>query len=197
MVEPGFNSGALTIFGKSKYNSNSEFENVVQSDIESSAGLVTFNGAGRYSEPELSWQNTVAPTAGPFLDSNKLGSYYQNDMFVANAGEGKIYHFDLSEDRTALALKDPLADKVVDSDTEADAITFAEGFGLVTDLELNPYDGYLYVVAPVRGSPGGGSVYKILPKSPDTINVPTSPDTINVPMSPSDAKGPASFFSSS
>ena len=66
----------------------------VKSDTESSsstaatasAGLVTFNGAGKYSEPELSWQKTVAPTAMLFLDSNKLGTYYQNDMFVANAG---------------------------------------------------------------------------------------------------------------
>lgn len=126
-----------------------------------------------------------------FLDSNKLGTYYQNDMFVADAGEGKIYHFDLSEDRKSLALRDPLADKVVDSDTEADSVTFAEGFGRITDLEVNPYDGYLYVVVPVKDSKEG-SVYKIVPKSPDSINVPTSPDSINVPPSLSDAKGPKS-----
>ena len=195
LVEPGFNSGALTIFGKSNSNSNSEFDKDVQTDTESSsataAGLVTFNGAGKYSEPELSWQNTVAPTAMLFLDSNKLGTYYQNDMFVANAGEGKIYHFDLSDDRKSLALKDPLADKVVDPETEADSVTFAEGFGIITDLEVNPYDGYLYVVVPVKDSTGG-SVYKIVPKSPDSINVPTSPDKINVPPSLSDAKGPTS-----
>ena len=196
LVEPGFNSGALTIFGKSNSNSNSESDKDVQSDTESSsaataASLVTFNGAGKYSEPELSWQKTVAPTAMLFLDSNKLGTYYQNDMFVANAGEGKIYHFDLSDDRKSLALKDPLADKVVDPETEADSVTFAEGFGIITDLEVNPYDGYLYVVVPVKDSTGG-SVYKIVPKSPDSINVPTSPDKINVPPSLSDAKGPTS-----
>jgi glucose/arabinose dehydrogenase len=192
LVEPGFNSGALTIFGKSKSNSNSEFDNAAQSDTETSdaaAGLVKFNGAGRYSEPELTWQDTVAPTALLFLDSNKLGTYYQNDMFVANAGEGKIYHFDLSEDRKSLALKDALVDKVVDSETEDDANTFAEGFGLITDLEVNPYDGYLYVVVPVKDS-AGGSVYKIVPKSPDSVNVPTSPDEINVPPSLNDVERP-------
>ena len=197
LVEPGFNSGALSIFGNSNTNSNSESDKDVQSDKESSsdaatpASLVTFNGAGKYSEPELSWQKTVAPTALLFLDSNKLGTYYQNDMFVANAGEGKIYHFDLSDDRKSLALKGPLADKVVDPETEADSVTFAEGFGLVTDLEVNPYDGYLYVVVPVKDSTGG-AVYKIVPKSPDSINVPTSPDKINVPPSLSDANGPTS-----
>jgi len=193
LVEPGFNSGALTIFGKSKSISNSESDKDVHSETESSAtaGLVTFNGAGRYSEPELSWQNTVAPTAMLFLDSNKLGTYYQNDMFVANADGGKIYHFDLSDDRKSLALKDSLADKVVDPETEADSVTFADGFGIITDLEVNPYDGYLYVVVPVKDSTGG-SVYKIVPKSPDSINVPTSPDKINVPPSLSEAKGPTS-----
>lgn len=191
LVEPGFNSGALSIFGKSKSNSHSENDNAVQSDTETTvpANLVTFNGAGRYSEPELTWQDTVAPTAMLFLDSNKLGTYYQNDMFVANAGEGKIYHFDLSEDRKSLALKDALVDKVVDSETEDDANTFAEGFGLITDLEVNPYDGYLYVVVPVKDS-AGGSVYKIVPKSPDSINVPTSPDEINVPPSLTDVERP-------
>ncbi|MGI9010862.1 MAG: PQQ-dependent sugar dehydrogenase [Nitrososphaeraceae archaeon] len=194
LVEPGFNSGALKIFGKSKDYSNYEFDNVVQSGTEGPAGLVTFNGIGKYSEPELSWQKTVAPTAVLFLDSNKLGNYYQNDLFVANAGGGKIYHFDLSQDRKLLALKDPLADKVVDSEIEEDSITFAEGFGTITDLELNPYDGTLYVVAPVRGGDSpGGSVYKIVPKFPDTVNVsPSSPpaDTGTVsPSTPSDAKG--------
>ena len=84
-----------------------------------------------------------------------------------------------------------LVDKVVDSETEDDSNTFAEGFGLVTDLEVNPYDGYLYVVVPVKDS-AGGSVYKIVPKSPDSINVPTSPDKINVPPSLSDAERPMS-----
>ena len=54
-------------------------------------------------------------------------------MFVANAKAGKIYNFDLSSDRKQLSLPGPLADKVVDSEDEASSVTFAEGFGLITD----------------------------------------------------------------
>ena len=52
-----------------------------------------------------------------------------------------------------------LADKVAETrDTGIENILFAEGFGGVTDLELGPDDGYLYVV-----SLGHGAIYKILP----------------------------------
>jgi hypothetical protein len=195
LVEPGFNSGALKIFGKSEGNSNYEFDNVVQSNTdEGPDGLVTFNGSGRYSEPELTWQDTVAPTAVTFLDSNTLGNNYQNDMFVATAGGGKIYNFDLSQDRKQLVLKDTLADKIVDSDTEEESITFAEGFTMITDLEMNPYDGHLYVVSPIDGDSAAGSVYKIVSTSPppEPIQTPFSPDIIKDPASPDIIKDPAS-----
>ncbi|MDW0150845.1 MAG: PQQ-dependent sugar dehydrogenase [Nitrososphaeraceae archaeon] len=181
LVEPGFNSGALKIFGKSESNSNSnyEFDNVVQSSSAGPDGLVTFNGTGRYSEPELSWQETVAPTSVAFLDSNTLGNNYRNDMFVSTAGGGKIYNFDLSQDRKQLALKNELSDKVVDSNVEEDSITFAEGFTMITDLEVNPYDGSLYVVSPVDGDSAAGSVYKIVSTSPpEPIQDPVSPNNI-------------------
>src|SRR5215208_5862318 len=187
LVEPGFNSGALKIFGKSESNSNSnyKFDNVVQSSTEEPNGLVTFNGSGRYSDPELTWQDTVAPTSVTFLDSNALGNNYQYDMFVSTAGEGKIYNFDLSDDRKELVLKDVLADKSVDSDSAEDSITFAEGFTMITDLEMNPYDGSLYVVSPVDGDAGAGSVYKIVSNSPpEPIQDPASPNIIQDPASP-------------
>jgi aldose sugar dehydrogenase len=187
LVEPGFNSGALKIFGKSESNSNSnyEFDNVVQSSTEGPEGLVTFNGTGRYSEPELSWQDTVAPTSVTFLDSNTLGNNYRNDMFVSTAGGGKIYNFDLSQDRKQLVLKNELSDKVIDSNVEEDSITFAEGFTMITDLEVNPYDGSLYVVSPVDGDSASGSVYKIVSTSPpEPIQDPASPNIIQDPASP-------------
>ena len=181
LVEPGFNSGALKIFGKSESNTNSnyEFDNVVQSSTDGPDGLVTFNGTGRYSEPELSWQDTVAPTSVTFLDSNTLGNNYRNDMFVSTAGGGKIYNFDLSQDRKQLVLKNELSDKVVDSNVEEDSITFAEGFTMITDLEVNPYDGSLYVVSPVDVDSAAGSVYKIVSTSPpEPIQDPVSPNNI-------------------
>jgi hypothetical protein len=181
LVEPGFNSGSMKVFGKYNSNPDPTFHSIAGFNIEEEKGpddLVTFNGHGRYSDPELSWKDTVAPTSITFLDSNVLGYNYQNDMFVANAKAGKIYNFDLSSDRKQLSLPGQLADKVVDSEDEASSVAFAEGFGLITDLEVNPYDGYLYVVAPIKGESGKGSVYKILPKSPDLISFPSGIETV-------------------
>ena len=80
-------------------------------------------------------------------------------MFVTDVVTGRIYHFDLNEDRTELILSGLLADKIAETrDTGIENILFAEGFGGVTDLEVGPDDGYLYVV-----SLGHGAIYKILP----------------------------------
>ncbi len=38
-------------------------------------------------------------------------------------------------------------------------IIFGDGFGGISDLEVGPYDGYLYVV-----SLGHGAIYRIVPK---------------------------------
>jgi hypothetical protein len=79
-------------------------------------------------------------------------------MFVTDIVNGRIYHFDLNEERTGLILGGPLADKVAETrDTGIEDIVFAEGFGGVSDLEVGP-DGLLYVV-----SLGHGAIYKILP----------------------------------
>ncbi len=96
---------------------------------------------------------------------------------------GEIYHFDLSQVRKQLVLKDVLADKVVDSNTEEDSLTFAEGFTIITDLEMNPYDGALYVVSLDNRDFGEGSVYKIVSTSPpDPLKDPASPqNTIKFP----------------
>jgi glucose/arabinose dehydrogenase len=141
LVEPGFNSGWLEITGMS---SNAD-------DFDPEDDLVSFDGKGEYSD-------TLGPTALKFLNSDKLGAEYVNDVFVSDVVTGRIYHFDLNEDRTELVLEGPLADKVAETrDTGIEDIVFAEGFGGITDLEVGP-DGYLYVV-----SLGHGSIYRILP----------------------------------
>ena len=87
-----------------------------------------------------------------------MGVDYVNDMFVADVVTGRIYHFDLNENRTELILSGLLADKIAETrDTGIENIVFAEDFGGITDLEVGP-DGYLYVV-----SLGHGAIYKILP----------------------------------
>ncbi len=82
-------------------------------------------------------------------------------MFVGDIVNGRIYHFDLNEERTELILDGLLADKVAatESVTELEQIIFAEEFGGVSDLEVGP-DGLLYVV-----SLGHGAIYKILPSA--------------------------------
>jgi aldose sugar dehydrogenase len=149
LVEPGFNSGWLEITGMSSNADDFDPEN---------DDLVNFDGKGKYSDPEFEWTVTLGPTAVKFLNSDKLGAEYVNDMFVSDVVTGRIYHFDLNEERTELVLEGPLADKVAETrDTGIEDIVFAERFGGITDLEVGP-DGYLYVV-----SLGHGAIYKILP----------------------------------
>ena len=46
--------------------------------------LVDFDGRGKYSLPEFTWNQTVGVTSIKFLDSDKLGKDYQNDIFVGD-----------------------------------------------------------------------------------------------------------------
>jgi aldose sugar dehydrogenase len=121
--------------------------------------LVTFNQKGKYSSPEFIWKQPAGPTAIKFLNSDKLGRGYQDDMFVGDI-EGNLYHFDLDKNRTALDLENEnglLADKIADTPSELNDVIFARGFGGITDIEVG-YDGYLYIV-----SHRGGSIYRIIP----------------------------------
>src|SRR5215211_6479204 len=154
LVEPGFNSGWLEITGFPSSSSASSEDDFDPEDDD----LVSFDGKGKYSDPEFEWTVTLGPTAVKFLNSDKLGAEYVNDMFVSDIVTGRIYHFDLNKDRTELVLEGPLTDKVAETrDTGIENIVFAEGFGGISDLEVGP-DGYLYVV-----SLGHGSIYRILP----------------------------------
>jgi glucose/arabinose dehydrogenase len=160
LVEPGFNSGWSEITG---FPSSSTADT---DDFDPEEDIVSFDGKGKYSDPEFEWTVTLGPTAVKFLNSDKLGAEYVNDMFVSDVVTGRIYHFDLNEDRTELVLEGPLADKVAETrDTGIEDIVFAEGFGGITDLEVGP-DGYLYIV-----SLGHGAIYRILP-STDIVSTP-------------------------
>jgi len=178
MVEPGFNSGWNKVQGIWTPIENAPGN--VTSDL---SGLVSFNGSGKYSEPELSWyQPSPGLTSLIFMNSTKLGSKYANDILVADFHNGNIYNFKLNSNRTSLLLPNALADKVVDSKNETQSSVFANGFGAITDMEIGP-DGYLYVLSVYQGGadcdpirrpnqpcvaydkPIGGSLFRILPKS--------------------------------
>ncbi len=159
LVEPGFNSGWEKVQGIWKLNDTREKESIFN-DSEK-VEFVSFDGKGKYSNPEFVWDKPVAPTALVFLNSDKLGRQYENDMFVGSAKKGTIFHFELKEDRKSLNLTGDLADLVYSKKDESSKIIFGENFGIVTDLEVGP-DGYLYVVSALKKSEG--AIYRIIPK---------------------------------
>ena len=156
LVLPGFNSGWNKVQGiwtETKQHTESK-----KIEIEN---LVDFNRKGIYSPPEFTWNKTVGPTALKFLTTDKLGQEYKNDLFVGDINNGNIYHFDLNKDRTELVLTGKLSDKVANSSEEIDEsdIVFGQGFGGITDIEVGPYDGYLYVVSSKEGK-----IFRISPR---------------------------------
>jgi aldose sugar dehydrogenase len=153
LVDPGFNSGWRKVQGFWEVKGNT-YGNMVHNPTD----LVDFGGKGKYRSPEFVWLNTTGPTAIKFLNSDKLGKQYQNDMFVADYHGGNIYHFKLNQNRTALVLNGTLTDKIANNAQELDDIKFVVGMGAITDLQVSPYDGYLYAV-----SFSGGKIYRILP----------------------------------
>jgi glucose/arabinose dehydrogenase len=143
-VYPGFNSGWRKAMG------------MALSRFDPNEDLFYFDGKGKYSDPEFVWKETVAPTALKFLNSSKLGSEYENTIFVGDVKTGNLYNFELDSTRQQLQLSPPLADKVADTPQEIQGIVFGKGFGVITDIQVGP-DGYLYILGI------DGTIYKIVP----------------------------------
>jgi aldose sugar dehydrogenase len=146
LVEPGFNSGHPEILGMQVSPSIGDESRVANT-------LEDFDGKGKYSDPEYEWGETIGPTAVTFLDSDKLGKKYENDMFVGDFNNGIVYHFDLNKERTRLDIDSGLYHRLDEK------IIFARGFGKITDIEVGP-DGYLYIV-----SINPGKIFRIVPRS--------------------------------
>jgi aldose sugar dehydrogenase len=141
LVKAGFNSGWNKVQGFWKPDGEE------MGDLELNPNsLVSFNGNGEYSAPEFVWNYTVGATAIKFLDSDRYGEEYENDMFVGDFNNGNLYHFDLNDDRTELSLDGNLEDKVANLKEEANNEVFGKGFVAITDIELSP-DGYLYILS--------------------------------------------------
>ncbi|MGI8720024.1 MAG: PQQ-dependent sugar dehydrogenase [Nitrososphaeraceae archaeon] len=159
LVEPGFNSGVRKIMGFWTKSSSGQLVIIKGVDNYDGATLVNFNGKGKYSSPELAWNQTIAPTAIKFLNSNKYGKEYQNDVLVGS-NIGYVFHFNLKPNRTELDLKGPLKDRIANNRTdELTDNTFGKGFGSISDITVGP-DGYLYIVSLTRGEN-----YRIIPSN--------------------------------
>ena len=170
LVEPGFNSGWASIQGFwTLDDGHKKVDEVIpassspasaingEDEENNDYGLVDFDGKGKYSSPEFVWD--VAPTAISFLNSDRLGQQYVNDIFVGDAKYGNLYHFKLNEQRTELLLDGPLEDKVgAIEELEQQGAIFGHGFGVITDIEVGP-DGYLYVLSFGKE----GNLYRIVP----------------------------------
>ena len=143
-VYPGFNSGWKKAMGMAlqRFDANQD--------------LFSFDGKGNYSDPEFVWKETVAPTALKFLNSTKLGTQYENTIFVGDVKTGNVYNFKLGSDRKQLTLEPPLNDRVADTPDEVQSIVFGQGFGVITDIKVGP-DGYLYILGI------NGSIYRMVP----------------------------------
>ena len=177
LVEPGFNSGSDRVYGIWKSNEfgdrmkNKTGEPIVVGNEPQD--LVEFGGKGKYSPPEFIWIKTIAPTGISFLNSDKLGSQYKNDLFVGSADGGYLFHFKLNDARDGFILNGNLTDKIAYNRTEyADEILFAEGFSIITDVKEGP-DGYLYIVSGLKQSKTEkfGAVFRIVPNEDNNNNI--------------------------
>ena len=150
LVGAGFNSGWKIVQG------------MVPQDYNLT-DLVMFNGESHYSNPEFTWTEPVDPTALEFLTSSALGEEYENDMFVSDMSNGTIYRFELTENRSALALGGALDDTVANTPEEAENAIFGTGFEGITDIKTGP-DGYLYIL-----SFADGALFRVAPIA-DTLS---------------------------
>jgi glucose/arabinose dehydrogenase len=179
LVKPGFNSGWAKIDGIAsmcKPGTCTYLKGNVSSSSSYLDSLEDFGGKGKYSDPQFVWAGNPTPTAAKFLNSDKIGKQYENDLFVGDFNYGNLYHFKLNEDRTGLGLPSdgPLADKVANAPNETKSIIFGTGFGGptalfikkhtdiggITDIEVGP-DGYLYVLTFRQTQ---GAIFRIVPK---------------------------------
>jgi aldose sugar dehydrogenase len=152
IVKPGFNSGWRQVLGLSsmygEFN-NKEFDR---------NQIINFNDNGKYYDPVLTWNDTIAPTTVAFIHSSTLGEEYRDDMLVGGVKNGTILHFDLNQTRTGLKLEGELSDSVVNKPLEQNSAIFGTGFDIITDIKIDPSDGDLYVLA---ANSKNGKIYKI------------------------------------
>ena len=165
LVEPGFNSGWMQVQGNWILEFPPNAEDFIPGDEIFNLDTVDssdFGGKGKYSPPEFIWKIPVGITAIKFLDSNKLGEEYENEMFVGDFNNGRLYHFKLNEDRTGLSFQDgSLKDGVIDENEVADGAIIGDGFGSITDIEVGP-DGFLYVLSRYEDK---ANIFRIIPKN--------------------------------
>ena len=111
-----------------------------------------------YSDPEFTWEETIAPV-GINFGNFKETTNYDSSLFVGDCNNGHLYKFELNEERNGFEFSsDDLQDNLVNKGESMDEIIVGTGFRCITDIERGP-DGFLYLV-----SHGENNIYRILPK---------------------------------
>ena len=155
LISPNFNSGWEPIMGPA-----------TQEQIDSLPGFGSFV----YSDPEFTWEQTVAPTSLLFIDSVPFANY-SDSLFVGDCNNGNLYNFTLNQSRDSFVFTNPdLSDLVLNTGDDSGEIEFGNGFGCITDLEIG-FDGFLYIA-----SISDGIIYRIFPA--DSCMVPDSENLI-------------------
>jgi hypothetical protein len=92
--------------------------------ISSEDELVCFGNA-KYCNPKFVWVTIIGPTALIFLNSDKLGKSYANNMLAGDINNGLLYCFTLNEPRDNILINQSyqrdtkvLADNQVDDTRE-------------------------------------------------------------------------------
>lgn len=116
-----------------------------------------------YADPLFSWLTPIGVTSIQFLRSARFDSNLRDQAVVGESNNGQLYLFRLKSTRDDFDLTGALADRVADSATERNSLTWGTNWGIVTDLKIGP-DGYLYVV-----SLFANRVYRIRPVNPPPI----------------------------
>lgn len=144
IVKPGFNSGWRQIQGflhptwLDRYNINATADD-----------LVHYKNS-YYSDPIISWLETIGITDIEFIETSKLGPDYTNNILVGDIKNGNLYFFKVNEDRTNLEL----TYKLIDVKGKMNDYILGTGFGGITDIKTGP-DGKMYIVCL------DGSIYTI------------------------------------
>lgn len=146
LVPAGINSGWEQIMGPDAL------------DPQNTSDLWNMPGEGlTYSDPEFSWQDTIAPTAILFPVGTSWGPTYDSKVLAGDSNLGNLYSFPLNVARNGLdvaALPPQLQDLVAQNQTEANLVRIGQGFGAITDLKVGP-DNHVYVVSIF------GAIYRI------------------------------------
>ncbi len=159
LVERGFNSGWLKIMGpdsrNATYNENG--------NTPYNANNLVYLPNSYYADPKFSWLTPIGVTSIQFLRSARFADGTRDQAIVGETNNSRLYMFQMKEARDDFILTGGLADRVADSATERNLLTWGTNWGIVTDLKIGP-DGYLYVV-----SHYANRVYRIRPVNPPPI----------------------------